>query len=290
MLTLKEKRQHGRVDFPVEVYNSKWFVPYQWHNEEEIIFMIDGSAYFNINGKTILLNSGDCAYCRGKELHSMMLEPGQAVNFYALLFDLSYVFGAGDACGKYLSGVRIKDFFSPGVVKEREAIEIVKNICSLMLQRGEGHEIHVKAQLMQLFSTFLKNDMYSENEIKAPRYDKNITAIINHIHANFSQKLTVAQLAGMAGYSKSYFEYLFKLYTGKTTVEYIILFRLQMAENALTETDKSVLDISIACGFPNVSYFIRTFKRYYFDTPNRYRQARSYNHASATHHTSPKRH
>lgn len=273
---LKENTTHGIAAFPVALYNSKRPIPYQWHYEEEFIYMIHGSAYYNINGKSILLRPGDCAFCRSGALHSMMFKPEEDVNFYALLFNSSYIFGSNDINRKYFdNNFRINHFFSPYVPVENEAIEVIKTICDWMEKKEFGYEVEVKSLLIKIYSIILQKKLYTQNpkENLFIQTDKNIASAINHIHIHFSEKISIKELAALTGYSTTYFENIFKSYTSKTPVEYIILCRLKQAEKMLEEVGSDILEIAIACGFPNTSYFIRTFKKYYHLTPHQYRLA-----------------
>ena len=59
-----------------------------------------------------------------------------------------------------------------------------------------------------------------------------------------------------------------------TLSEYIMMYRLNTAGDLLRETNKSITEIAHACGFNNVSFFIREFKKDYSVTPNKYRKTK----------------
>ncbi len=269
---LKEKTIHGTAAFPVAVYSSRWFIPHHWHKEDEFIYMVDGSAEYNINGKRILLKPGDCAFCSGHSIHSMILNEGQKIYFRSLLCDRSYLFPSDDICGQYFSGRNnIRNFYTPSVPAEKEVIAAVNNVCRLFEKQLPGYELKVKSELMRLYSLIAENKLY-EDETTSFVPEKSILWALEYIHTNFTEKIYIDEIAALIGYSKSYFEKLFKAYTGKTPSEYIVMYRLNMAEKMLCDTEQSVLDIAENCGFSNISYFIRAFKKVYFKTPHQYRK------------------
>ena len=65
----------------------------------------------------------------------------------------------------------------------------------------------------------------------------------------------------------------FKEETGQTFVGYLNDYRLTAATYFLRETDESIGNIAVSCGFDNGSYFIRRFRARYGKTPSEYRKA-----------------
>ena len=270
---LKEHKKHGTDAFPVAMYASQWFIPYQWHEEDEFIYMLKGQAEYNVGGKLITLKAGECAFCSGRELHSMILEENQEIYFKALLCKRSYLFGTGDICRNYFdNGRRIRSLYGSEDPEENKIISAVKKICGLMETRPIGYELDVKLLFIEIYSRIIKNDFFEDIDNSGNTIEKNLFAVVKYIHSHFDEKLYVDALAEMTGYSTPYFERFFKEHMGKTPFEYIMMYRLNMAEKYLKETDLNILEISESCGFTNASYFIREFKKYYRVTPYHYRK------------------
>ncbi len=268
---LKENAKHGTDSFPVALYDSYWPITHQWHNEDEFIYMIEGEAEYNINGRRILLREGSCAFCGGFKLHSMMTKGEGKVHFMALLCNRSYFFAAEDVCNKYFDR-DIQSLFRDGISEEMIIIEKVKSVCGLMEEEPFGYEMKVKKTLIDIYLTIAEKGMFEHDTAPSGIPPKNILSAIEYIHTNFPQKIYICQLAELTGYSSVYFEEFFKAYMGKTPSEYIMLYRLDAAKKLLGETDMSVTEIAQSCGFTNVSYFIRSFKKAYRTTPYGYKK------------------
>ncbi len=268
---LKENAKHGTDSFPVALYDSYWPITHQWHNEDEFIYMIEGEAEYNVNGRRILLKEGNCAFCEGFKLHSMMTRGEEKIHFMALLCNRSYLFTAEDACGKYFDK-DIQCLFRDRVPEETLIIEEVKNTCRLMEQKPYGYELKVKKALIEIYLTIAEKGFFMPEASPARTPPKNILSAIEYIHTNFAQKIYMDKLAELTGYSTVYFESFFKAYMGKTPSEYIMLYRLDTAKRLLGETDMSVTEIAQSCGFANVSYFIRSFRKAYRITPYGYKK------------------
>jgi len=76
----------------------------------------------------------------------------------------------------------------------------------------------------------------------------------------------------LRSYNPQYFCRYFKKNIGKTITEYINDVRIEKAAQALAETNDKIIDIAQNCGYENVSYFIRRFRRTKGMTPVQYRE------------------
>ena len=93
-----------------------------------------------------------------------------------------------------------------------------------------------------------------------------------HLESHFSEDFSLEKLAEMAGLSKNYLCRTFRQYTGQTVFEYIIGQRLQQAMMMMRHTDDKMFAIAWRCGFHDLSYFNRTFKRLTGVSPAAYRR------------------
>ena len=99
--------------------------------------------------------------------------------------------------------------------------------------------------------------------------------MLSYISEHAAEKLTVADLAALSGFSESYFMSLFRENVGMSCVNYINHCRVQNAAHELEETDHAVMDIAMDNGFSNISYFNLQFKRAFGMTPREFRKSRS---------------
>ena len=81
-------------------------------------------------------------------------------------------------------------------------------------------------------------------------------------------------LCRVSNYSRCYIIRLFKKHTGQTPVDYINSYRLAKSAELLSNTDMSVLDVSLECGFENVGYVIILFKKSYGTTPLKWKNGK----------------
>jgi len=91
---------------------------------------------------------------------------------------------------------------------------------------------------------------------------EHVRSAMGYMKANFSQKLTVDDIAANAGLSKFHFLREFKRYTGRTPNHYLNAIRCEHARNLLESGNYSVKEVAFLCGFSNNSYFGNVFRQY----------------------------
>lgn len=74
------------------------------------------------------------------------------------------------------------------------------------------------------------------------------------------------------GMTPKYFCSFFYGMTRKTPIEYVNNYRIERACEQLLSTEMSITDIGLNCGFNEISYFIKTFRKAIGTTPHQYRK------------------
>lgn len=93
-------------------------------------------------------------------------------------------------------------------------------------------------------------------------YLQRINTVIDHVHENLHEALSVEELAGVAGFSPFHFHRIFKGITGETVLGLVTRARLGRAAMLLrSDPELSVSDAAFASGFKSLAVFSRGFKR-----------------------------
>jgi AraC-like DNA-binding protein len=93
----------------------------------------------------------------------------------------------------------------------------------------------------------------------------------DYINDHAHQEITRNAVAEVVHMSVSGFSRFFKSHTGMTFQEFVADVRISRACLLLVTSDLPITDISLECGFADLSTFNRTFKRFRDSTPSQYR-------------------
>ena len=100
------------------------------------------------------------------------------------------------------------------------------------------------------------------------RHPKLIT-VIRAMEMNIEEPIRPSVLAQQAGMSTRQLERLFRRYLNRSPKRYYMELRLQRARNLLLQTEMSVINVALACGFTSPSHFSKCYRAYFERTPYR---------------------
>ncbi|WP_051855700.1 GlxA family transcriptional regulator [Thioclava atlantica] len=98
-----------------------------------------------------------------------------------------------------------------------------------------------------------------------------LAQVIGRMEANIEEPISPAQLATEVGMSARQLERLFRRYLNRSPKRYYMELRLQKARNLLMQTEMSVINVAMACGFASPSHFSKCYRAHYQTTPYRER-------------------
>lgn len=138
---------------------------------------------------------------------------------------------------------------------EIEAIKNVKTLPYFMKKMFEDYCRVVNKHITRNYSTLVKNTVL-------------------YIDADLSADISLKAIAEMNGVSSTYLSTCFKKETGKSFVDYVNSRRIDAAKHLLKTTKLQIQTVAQHCGFPDVQYFSKVFKKYTGRTPREYRESK----------------
>ena len=102
-----------------------------------------------------------------------------------------------------------------------------------------------------------------------------LAQVIEIMEENIEEPISPAALARTVGLSTRQLERLFRRYLDRSPKRYYMELRLQKARNLLMQTNMTVINVALACGFASPSHFSKCYRACYNTTPYRERGART---------------
>jgi len=228
-----------------------------WHTNIEIQHIASGEGFVILDNKKIPVSAGDVITVNSGQIHYTGTES-------EIVYDCIIV---DDGFCRYLG---IDEGYSfANVIKSREAEE--------KLRRIVAHSCGKKDALWQArLSLYLADSLIALAEQCANRQKaycmkngEEIKKAILFIQYNFSDKLTLDKIAKHVLLDKFTLSRIFKKATNMTVFEYINSYRITVA-SSMIKSGKTVSEAAMLCGYNNLSFFTRTFKKHTGCLPSHY--------------------
>ncbi|HRI19423.1 MAG TPA: AraC family transcriptional regulator [Panacibacter sp.] len=126
-------------------------------------------------------------------------------------------------------------------------------------------------QVVRLMQTQAKHTLLVNNR-KYSTHNR-FSHVVDYIQKNLQENNTIKILSREAYMSEPHFYRCFKQQFGVSPVDYINEQRIKSARMMLLAADRSVTEIGFSCGFNNLNYFLKMFKRHTGLTPAQYRKS-----------------
>lgn len=94
-----------------------------------------------------------------------------------------------------------------------------------------------------------------------------------YVEAHLSEPVPLAELSRAAGFTDMHFARLFRASTGLSPHDYVLRRRIEVARDALLNTEHGMLDVALMVGFRTQAHFSAVFKKFTGLPPGRWRQA-----------------
>lgn len=288
---LKEAIQHGTREYPYEQYNVRnrrgvFIIPAHWHDEMEIIAIERGRLELKINSEEYTGLPGDLFFANPREIH--LMSPVEIDSLYhTLLFPLEFIsFQTVDSLeSELLAPIRSGKLLFPNRIEDSELRDrlnpFIYKIIDANLKNEQDkdrisltrHHLNTRIQLLHILECMYDaNAFVSVANTAASNLQREMLA---YIQDHYQESLTLSSLAAQFHLTEKYISRFFSQNFNLPFSSYIIHLRLSNARHLLETSDDSITDIALQSGFPNVSYFIRSFKKLYGTSPLQYRKKKS---------------
>jgi len=280
----RELIEHGTLAFPIACYEDDFRimdVPWHWHEEWEAVRITQGSCLVAAGNQKARLFAGDGFFIHSGVLHGCWDTENSGCRFHSLVFHHRLVGGSMDSIFHQQFVKPLTDHSSPELIIlkpdipwQNEALQAIESAWQNCVREDTGFPFQVRNALSQLVLLLCLHLSPTEPAVigTGSRNVLRIKSMLSWIHSHFDAEVTTADIAASASVSESECLRCFRATIGTTPIQYLKQYRLRQAAKLLAETQEKISDIAVSCGFQDMSYFTRAFRKTMHCTPTQYRK------------------
>jgi AraC family transcriptional regulator len=107
---------------------------------------------------------------------------------------------------------------------------------------------------------------------RTPLQKWRLKRVTDHVDGHLSRRITLADMAAVAGLTRMHFAAQFRAATGMRPHDFLLQRRIDRARGLLRDPKLALVDVALSVGFQTQAHFTTVFKRFAGDTPNRWRR------------------
>lgn len=227
-----------------------------WHSNIELLRCIEGSGYIREGTVNFPFVPGYLHIINADTLHSFGSET--KVVYQCLIIDNSFFTQNGIPIDTLHFQNRIHD---PRIVSLFEAV-------ANAFESGKPDNyldiLTIRARVLSLAEALCRSHTVHQPQILTP---DSIKKAITYLREHLSAPISLDTLAAHVGLSKYHLSRQFRLYTGSTVIKMLNLMRCTQAQRLIADGVR-ISDAAQSCGFENLSYFCRTYRRIFGHAPS----------------------
>ena len=269
---------HYKQSTTLKLYDNREYEDYpkHWHPAIEIVMPVENGYTMQFSNSEVYLREKDiCIICPGCVHAIKAPETGRRIIFQP---NTTYL--------RFLREFEVLiSFMSPyAIITPEEYPSIHEQLVKMLVEIKEEYmagksfsELSIYSKILEMFKLIGQNYSSKSNKTNDTSisskedYANKFVEICDYIDSHCSEDLKLDEVADMSGFSKFYFERLFKQFTGTSFYKYVNQKRIAKASELLIEPGNSVTDVALNCGFMSISSFIRMFKLQKGCTPTEFK-------------------
>ncbi|MDF2192443.1 AraC family transcriptional regulator [Paraflavitalea sp. CAU 1676] len=264
-----------------ETYQDAYHVPLTFNDfvitsmvkGKKVMHLFDQPAFDYLPGETVIVPAHETMVIDFPEAEKD--NPAQCI---ALAVDSSYVKETVSYMNHYYNIGEEKhewklQFNQYHFANDNEVTGLINKLIRVCSSSDKAKNVFADLTLKELLIRLMQSQHMQQVAIEsgAQRNQDRMHYILNYIHEHLPEKIAVDALSRKAYLSRNVFFKWFKDQLGLTPLDYINNERIKLAKQMLSDPRNSIRNVSFHCGFSDVNYFIRLFKKTEGITPRAYK-------------------
>ena len=141
-----------------------------------------------------------------------------------------------------------------------------------LIEKFCGHEVAITASKILMINVHQQpQTSFSIFQFQNNHADEAIAMVQKYMEKNYNKTITMTEMAGISSMSPRNLIRRFEQATSNTPLEYLQRFRIENAKKMLENRNDGIEQIAMKCGYEDMSFFRKVFKRHVGMTPREYK-------------------
>lgn len=224
-------------------------------------FVLSGRGVYQCRGQSYEVEKGEAFLIRPQEITYYEADEKDPWEYAWVAFNGIEAEGMLQAAGMSENKLVCK------IINLKESTEFLEKMIQTFQESGH-HEYEMVGFFFLLFSTIKKEEPKIKNKPDREYLDQALAYIQN----NYSYDIHVTDIASFVGIDRTYLFKIFKEYKNLSPKKYLLQYRILAAKDMITNTNYSMTEVALSCGFYDLPSFCRNFKSQEGCTPTEYRK------------------
>jgi xylan 1,4-beta-xylosidase len=264
------------ADLPVKIFTQTVErFPYHWHEDAEILLILEGELEIRINRDCYTLKSGDLFLVNGNELHFIDSHTSYGkTQVLALQMDSRFLKEHGVLMDQKRFYLNSSDETSASTEIIDELKYILANMMDVIINQKSFYHLKIKKWLLDLVVNLIEHFEVPNNEgHNQLDNDERLLEILKYMNRNCMKSgLGLQEIADAFSLNPQYLSRYFKTKVGVPLKKKLDGMRLNKSLVALQTSDQTVTEVALQYGFPDSKAYYRVFKDVLGITPSEYRE------------------
>ena len=276
-----------QVYIHIDKADSKYTGVMHKHDFIEIVYVISGSARHYMGEYIYEVHKGDLIIVNYGTQHTFIPldDRGESFSTYDLLFttELFEITGIGKYDFSSLASSYLFYSMFPDSNSVNNSLNLIRSnskdfqdilgkIYSEYTSRKSGFMSMIRAYLIELITLIFREIDQKTISGTTKEQREVVNKAIDYMKHHYNTRINLDSIVSDIFLSKDYFRQLFKKTTGMSVTDFIQKTRVDEACRLLTSSNRTVFDIAGDCGFTDIKFFYKTFKKITGKTPSEYRK------------------
>ncbi len=249
----------------------------------------EGNLLVEVSGQSLELETGDFLFIAPREQHSLRSYHNVPARLPHLHFDFFTLPNAGEVFISFKRPEELREYeplFRKPIRDEvpdlqlstvikplhyEQPLEYLMKIISLQGQSSSAAVLEQRGYLFQLLACLLHASVARE-VIQNPRHLRAMEEAMEIVRENYTEPLTLEDLARAVHLSPSHFSHLFKQFYQLSPMHFLRNYRIEQVKRFLLTSDKNLTQIAEICGFSSIHVLSRAFKETTGQSPSDFLQ------------------